>query len=769
MLAGVGSLGCVPALGTEVLTPVREDHAREDAKGSSAAWSRFNLIIRADRQYADLQQNHLVAEGNVRLRLAGGDLAAERVTYERVTGLLTATGAVRFQRGSQYLQASALRYNLDTRKGELRDVYGVVNLDRHSKDLDFRSSRVQPTAPTGAVDPDEPWPELPPMACPPLLRPPDGLNRPGGRAAIGQQSLAPPLGCPNPDGHAQHRQDLVLLPAEMSGSDEPPESNGQWSSPVNQRVHGITSRTGLQLEYRLVVANRDQSDGIKDDEEREGGEDPVIPAAFRTMEQSQTLSQERGQISRWRFQAQALFLTPDGWTSPLVVLTNDPLTPAQVILEGRDSEVREQADGSLILTSTTNRVLLDGRLSVPLPRRINLNNDRSSWSFLSDNTRRDGFYVEHRLAPRSLLGGELILRPQFMVDRALSGKIDTYPTGRRSSEATPVREAVSVGDLFGLDIRYRRPVGPQGQIQLRTDFPTLSPHHLANQMRAEASLQNPLTVPLLGETKATLSAAYQLSVWNGSLGEQDVYTAFGGFLEKDVQLPPWGSLRNHLFWRLGLQNINTTVFDTRDLSRKTWRASGYARLTSTLPIWQGEVLEDSTQALRYVPQPIRPEASLTTFLIAHSSSYGDHSGQRYYTLGILSDVATGNFSRPYVDYTKLSIGGSVSIVEQLSRFSFDRAVDLGLFHISWTQHLAGPLLLATSMSYNVDGRSEKYGNRVDSIFELKWQRRTYGLGLFYSPERKLGGLQIHVNGFDWRGTGTPFIPYTPSSWLHDNR
>ena len=118
---------------------------------------------------------------------------------------------------------------------------------------------------------------------------------------------------------------------------------------------------------------------------------------------------------------------------------------------------------------------------------------------------------------------------------------------------------------------------------------------------------------------------------------------------------------------------------------------GYARLTSTLPIWQGEVLKDSTQALRYVPQPIRPEASLTTFLIAHcSSSYSDHSGQRYYTLGILSDVAIGHFSRSYFDYTRLSIGGSVSIVEHLSRFSFDRAVDLGLFHVSWTQQLAGP-------------------------------------------------------------------------------
>ena len=770
LLTGVGGVGYNPALSTEILTPTHEDRVSEGAKGSSTTWNDVNLTIRADRQYADLQQDHLVAEGNVRLHLAGGDLAAERVTYGRSAGLLTASGAVRFRRGSQYLQASSLRYNLETQEGELRDVYGVINFDHHTADLSFSSSQVQPISQTEAADPEDPWAELPPMACPPLW-PPGGPNRAVGRTAMGQQSLTPPLGCPNPGSHARQHQDLSPLPAGVFGPDQPPEHDSQWSGSVDQRVHGITSEAGLQLEYRLGFEGSSQSSETEDDEDDENDEDPVIPAAFTTLERRSGLNQERGQVSRWRFQAKTLVLTPEAWTSPLVVLTNDPLTPAQLILEGRDSQVREQSDGSLILTSAKNRGLLDGKLSVPLPSRIALNSgDRPSWAFLNDQNRRDGFYVAYTLPSLSALGGELTLTPQLMLGRAVSGKTDTYPPGHDGSpEAGTTLQDIVVGDLFGLDVRYRRPVGSQGELQLRTDLSTLSPHHLAGNTRAEASLLHPLTVPLLGETRASLSASYRFSVWNGSLGEQDVYTAFGGFLEKDVQLPPWGSLRNRLLWRLGLQNINTTVFDTKDLSGKTWRASGYARLTSTLPIWQGEILEDSEQALRYVPQPIRPEASLTTFLIAHSSSYGDRSGQRYYTLGVLSDVAVGHFSRPYFDYTKLSIGGSVSLVEQTSRFSFDRAVDLGLVYISWTQQLAGPLLLSTNMSYNLDGQSDIYGNRVDSIFELKWQRRAYSLGLFYSPERKVGGLQIHINGFDWSGTGIPFSPYTPSSWLGNNR
>ena len=691
VLAGAGGLGCSPAWGTEDLTPSPGNHGGDGARADSTPWSDLNLTIRADRQYADLQQDRLVAEGNVLLQLAGGDLAAERVTYERGAGLLTASGAVRFRRGFQYLQAGSLRYNLESREGELRDVYGVINFDHHATDLILSNSPVQPISEAETAAPDAP--------------------------------------------------------------------DAPWSSLLeDQPVREITSDTGLQLEYSLGFGRGPRSG---ETEEEEVGKvdvhDPVIPPAFMSVDWSPQLNQERSRISRWRFQAKSLLLTPEAWTSPLIALTNDPLTPAQVILEGRDSQVREQPDGTLILTSATNRALLDGRLTVPLPRRISLSSDRPSWALLTDENRRDGLYVENTLVS-SLLGGELTVRPQLMVSRAVGGTTNAYPPPYGSTEADPIGQNISVGDLFGVDVLYSRSVGSQGTLQLHADLSTLSPHHLASQTRAEAHLLHPLTLPLLGETRATLNAAYNFSVWNGSLGEQDVYTAFGGFLEKDVQLPPWGSLRNRLLWRLGLQNINATVFDTEDLSGKTCRASGYGHLTSTLPIWQGEILEDSREALRHVPRPIRPEASLTTFLIAQSSSYGDHSSQRHYRFGLLSDVTVGHFSRPSFDYTRLSIGSSVSIVEQRSRFGFDRAVDLGSLYVSWTQHLTGPLLLSTSISYNIDGRSENYGKIIDSIFKLRWQRRAYNLELFYSPERKLGGLQIRINGFDWRGTGTPFSP-----------
>ena len=76
-----------------------------------------------------------MATGDVTLRLAGGRLQADRLEYEPGQPCDLGRGAVRFQRGNQYLQASLLRYNLLQGEGELQDVYGVIDLATSPTDL----------------------------------------------------------------------------------------------------------------------------------------------------------------------------------------------------------------------------------------------------------------------------------------------------------------------------------------------------------------------------------------------------------------------------------------------------------------------------------------------------------------------------------------------------------------------------------------------------------------------------------------------------------
>ena len=48
---------------------------------------------------------------------------------------------------------------------------------------------------------------------------------------------------------------------------------------------------------------------------------------------------------------------------------------------------------------------------------------------------------------------------------------------------------------------------------------------------------------------------------------------------------------------------------------------------------------------------------------------------------------------------------------------------------------------------------------------MRWQRRSYDVGVFYSPYDGLGGVRVRLNDFNFNGPGVPFVPYTPSQQL----
>jgi hypothetical protein len=103
----------------------------------------------------------------------------------------------------------------------------------------------------------------------------------------------------------------------------------------------------------------------------------------------------------------------------------------------------------------------------------------------------------------------------------------------------------------------------------------------------------------------------------------------------------------------------------------------------------------------------------------------------------------------------------------VSPFGFDRAVDLGTLGIGLTQQIAGPLVFSGGIGLNVDPSSEFYGDVTNSYLELRWQRRSYEIGVFYSPYNGLGGVRVKLNDFNFRGPGVPFVPYTPNQWVKD--
>lgn len=102
------------------------------------------INLKADRQSFDARRGVFVAEGNVQAELRGGLLQADRIEFDTNFNTLYARGSVRLRRGSQYFQASTFRYSLIQNSGELKDVYGVLELDELSAAFQSSSQTFEP-------------------------------------------------------------------------------------------------------------------------------------------------------------------------------------------------------------------------------------------------------------------------------------------------------------------------------------------------------------------------------------------------------------------------------------------------------------------------------------------------------------------------------------------------------------------------------------------------------------------------------------------------
>ena len=206
--------------------------------------------------------------------------------------------------------------------------------------------------------------------------------------------------------------------------------------------------------------------------------------------------------------------------------SNDPYTPAQTRIDAEDVIAREQANGDMLISARRNRLILEERLPIPVTRRQLIQKEEevvNRWVTGIDNKDRDGFFIGRKLKPVEINRDfTLSLEPQFLVQRAIDGEIS------------------SVSELFGLEAELK------GQIwgwdtTLEADISTFNPQDFADGSRFWGSIAKNQTLPWVGDVTARLFGAYRYRSWNGSLGETNVYTAMGGFVEKR-DIFQWGKL-----------------------------------------------------------------------------------------------------------------------------------------------------------------------------------------------------------------------------------
>jgi hypothetical protein len=725
----------------------------------------LEVKLSADRQIFDNQLGRVVATGHASAILAGGQIRAERIEYEAGSRTLYAIGAVRFQRGQQYLQASRLRYSLLEGSGEIEDVYGVLDVDTSLQDFDIQ----QP--------PSQPLIKQLPLACtPPMADRGTGDPAATGKPAQRSSAMPPPLGCPGSSPSGLDRRtlnealDAVAIgkagqgmvpnaeapPPSAGGSNQPQGAGREPSASINQRVEDVRFQQSLKVEGRAGVPSLVGLPGTAGT--------PGSPQA-QTLATLGNVELVTGAVSRWRFQARRITITPRSLKSDRASFTNDPFTPAQTWLNADDVVATLLPNGDTLIKARRNRLILDQRLRIPVTREYLIRKDEDTIFNRVvpgvDTTDRDGIFIGYRLPPiRFSENIRLDLQPQFMIQRAIQGTTSSYPLPGQPPGSPNSSQPSTVGDLFGLVAKLEAPLLGFNS-KTNVSISTFNPANIANGTRSWGEMTRPVKLPLLGDSMLRLFGAYRYRVWNGSLGEQDVYTAYGISLDYGGSLPNWGNLSSSYFWRLGLGNYQGNAFNTGSLLA-LWRGNLIASLNGSLALWTGKPLPIAPErALIYSPTPILPGLRLNANVTGELAYYGDGTNQNTFTLTGGPALTLGHFTKPFLDYTEFSVTGGITARQGLSQLSFDRAVDLGTVYFGLTQQLYGPLLFSGGVGYNIDPDSGFYGQVTSSYLEVRWQRRSYDIGLYYSPYDGIGGIRVRLNDFNFKGTGTPFVPYRP--------
>lgn len=912
-----------------------------------------SVELRADQLIYDRQLQRMVATGNVSALLAGGRLLADRLEYASVSRTLYAFGSIRFQRGSQYLQASRLRFSLIESSGEIEDVYGVLDLDGSAQDFDLEKT------------PSVPLPAPEPMACSPVVPPipiwqpypwsvtawmgkmytanfgdtftfkgsyrPEylagvGLQRrlfnsgplhleldanlfshfarsqPGGafnqevpnattpsqtfgEATLGigarlwlrpwlnvffeegvsllsepsnwektnrenyatflnylafeveglispewsivgrihhrsgafgtysgvsegsngyllgvrhrfgsaspgrlQLELPPAQGCPGapPPGNEgppdlAERVERVALEGEpdtgRAGNSVKPTSaikaeGTVWSRArerERQRQQAIARIdqhiSELQFEQSLVAERRVgfPKEFITPDTANTFGQARPAQLADRTTKSNQQLVQ--GTISRWRFQARRLKITPTALSGDRIAFTNDPFTPAQSWLDSENVVATLTPGGDTVIKAERNQLLLEDRFKIPVRRQTTIKKQEeveNRWVLSADREDRDGFYGGYDIPIKIGENGKLMLQPQFMIQRAYNNSTDSYPLPGSPPGAKTESQPITTGDLFGLQAKLLAPLAGF-QVDAQLELSTFNPENFDNGTRAWGDLRRSLNLPLLGESTLRLFGAYRYRVWNGTLGEQDVYSAYGFSVEDNGALPNWGRLSSNYFWRVGMGNYQANASDSSALS-DLWRSNAIGSLNLNLPLWTGKPAAlSATQAYNNSATPIVPGLGINANILGTLAYYGDGRNQNTLTVSGGPTLTLGHFVKPAFDFTRLTITGGGTLRQGVSPLGFDRAVDLGTLGIGLTQQIVGPIVFDGGIGFNVDPNSSNYGDITNSYVELRWQRRSYEIGVFYSPYNGLGGFRVKLNDFNFKGTGVPFVPYQPQT------
>ncbi len=459
-----------------------------------------------------------------------------------------------------------------------------------------------------------------------------------------------------------------------------------------------------------------------------------------------------GKVINWLFFTDKLTIDGKKWKSKKAFFSNDLLEAKQAKLQINSLRVISDAE-KLSFKSSLNYLILEEKVSIPFwlgERTLNKNSEGSfnfdnRWNLGYDNLDKDGYFLGRKFNPIDLsFDFVLDLEPQFLVQRSFNGYTNSFVEKNEAITSERVKRNANFEDYFALESQITGRIN-NWDLEINKNLNSFDFDKFSDAFRFKTKFSKEINF-LDSKWQKSFYGVYRDRVWNGSLGEAEIYYGYGSQLKKENTWVVNGINKTEIL-SLGLAKITAEGLNTKNLITNL-KGSLFYSLNQNFPISIEDPKNKSIDiSYRYIPEPITKGLSLNTRLEGAYSFYENGKHQEYLGLGIGPELILGNLKKRTFDYTRLSFFPFYRINSGKSAFKFDQNYDNLTLDISFDQQLLGPLILKTNGTLNLTNDSDDYGEFIDSKIALNWKRRSYEFGIFYQPSKQAGGISFGLFGF----------------------
>ena len=458
-----------------------------------------------------------------------------------------------------------------------------------------------------------------------------------------------------------------------------------------------------------------------------------------------------GKVENWLFFTDKITIDGEKWKSDKAIFSNDLLQSKQVKIVINSLEVIPEVE-RLRFKSSLNYLILDEKVSIPFwigERTINKNEGKfnlfSRWNVGYDDRDKDGYFIGRKFNPIEISEKFVLdLEPQILIQRSLKGYTKSFVEKGESTTTNKVKRNASSKDYFALKSQIKGTI-KSWDLEVEKNLNSFDFDKFSDAFRLKTKLSKEINF-LASKWDISFDGVYREKVWNGSLGEAEIYSGYGAKLQKENS---WvvNDIEKSEILSFGLSNIRSKALNSNNLVTN-FKGNLFYALDQKFPIRIEHPKNKSIDiSYKYIPEPITKGLRLNSRLEASYSFYENGNHQDYLGLGLGPELTLGNFKNRTFDYTYLSVFPFYRFNSGESPFKFDQNNDNFTLNIAFDQQLFGPIILKSIGTLNLTSDSNNYGEFIFSKISLNWKKRSYEYGIFYQPHNQVGGISFNLFGF----------------------